>query len=103
MPSVVCNQISVYKGYTSVRIKSNVGFHVRVSYMKREKLLGGCIVEEKEEKEEYLRVERNSLNSTDEEEAKRELVVVMLGRCHEEKIEGREEYLKELVVLLTLA
>jgi hypothetical protein len=66
-------------------------------------VLGGCIVEGKEEREEYLRVERSSLNSIDKEEAGGELVAVVLGRCHEEKIEEGEEYLKELVVLLVLA
>jgi hypothetical protein len=57
----------------------------------------------KRRKKEYLRIERSSLNSVDKEKARGELAAVVLGRCHEEKIERRKEYLKELVVLLALA
>jgi hypothetical protein len=49
------------------------------------KVLGGCIIEREEEGEEYLRVEKSFLNSTDEGEAGGKLTVVVLGKCHEKK------------------
>jgi hypothetical protein len=64
-------------------------------------VLDGYIAKKREK--EYLRVEKSSLNSADEGKTGKELVAVMLRECHDEKIEEREEYLRELVVLLVLA
>jgi hypothetical protein len=46
-------------------------------------VLGDCNIGEK--KEEYLKAEKNSLNSIDErEKARKELAAVVLERCHVE-------------------
>jgi hypothetical protein len=65
-------------------------------------VLDSCIVE-KEEEEEYLRVEKSSLNSVDKGEVGGDLAAIVLRECYNEKIEEREEYLRGLVVLLVLA
>jgi hypothetical protein len=44
-------------------------------------VLDDCIGKEKGG-EEYLRVERSFLNSIDKEKARKELVTVVLGKCH---------------------
>jgi hypothetical protein len=47
---------------------------------------------------EYLRVERSFLNSVDKENIEEELTAIVLGECHDEKIEEKKEYIRGLKV-----